>query len=111
MTVGQLDGHVLGDIAAKWTDNYIEIEDLKKKQNVNTTKCTLLSYTPRSNTTINSTLQLYAAHSGDISGYLKFHYHRPLNMSVQIKKCPIGFVNKGCTCCFPKMQIPRTNHH
>lgn len=109
MTVGQLNGYVPGDIAAKWTDdsdNSIDIKDLEKTQNVNTTEyCKVLSYTPRSssNTTINSTLQLYAAHSGDISGYLKFHYHRPLNISVQIRECPIGFeniVSKGCTCCF-----------
>ena len=103
MTVGQLDGYVPGDIVAKWTDNSTDIKDLEITQNVNATgHCKVLYYTPRSITNT-TTLQLYAAHSGDISGYLRFPDHRPLNISILFRECPTGFENdnsKGCTCCF-----------
>ena len=62
--------------------------------------CTKLTYTPRSKTEGNFLLHLSAEHTGDISGYLKFHYSVPLNLTVEILPCPIGFSlqDDGCTC-------------
>ena len=104
ITVGQLFGHVPGTVTAEWieTDEKISLDDAEVSQTIKGLDCTLLSYTPKSNHTNSTfTLQLQAAHTGDISGYFKFPHNKPLNLSVTILGCPYGFfLSSECVCYF-----------
>lgn len=92
------NGFMTGTIKAEWMGS-----NLSAASHTIDLKCTTLKYTP--NLTESHTLQLSVDHTGDISGYLKFRRNIPLNITVNILQCPVGFYlssNNTCTCQFNK---------
>lgn len=98
ITVGQLEGNVPGTVEATWIDSSLSLKDAEKVQNIHSTDCTKLHYTPLSAKLKNtSTLQLSVRHTGDVSAFLKLPAHHPLNVTVKFLPCPIGFLNNNIT--------------
>ncbi len=59
--------------------------------------CTDLEYTVRSNKTYEH-IFLDIQHEGDISGYIRSTFYRPIQLKVHLKKCPTGFkIDSECT--------------
>ncbi len=100
VTVGQLTGNVPGTVVAKWLNKNVTLQKLEYYQRIENISCKSISYTALTNKTelINSTLQLTAAQTGDISGHLKLDWFIPLNIKVEILPCPVGFKLQQSKC-------------